>query len=200
MRRFAPIALAAACVVLGAATAWAGRVPVRTGFYAGFGLGLGNASWDWTVSAPDSRNRGSGTGYLRFGTALREDFLVGFEALEWIKSYDLDADGAVIGDAEVSLTALTAAATWFPLNHGAYLRVGAGPAVVHGQVDLDGGGVHVDEHRWGGALLTAAGYEWRLSDRFAAAPQFEFVYFGVSGGALQNAILFDGSAQFTWYW
>jgi hypothetical protein len=184
-----------------ASTASATRPHVRNGFYIGFGLGAGHATWDWAVPDTDSPSEGSGVGNFRIGGAVRDDVTIGLESSAWVKDYDLEVGGATVGNARASFSAVTFAATWFPGNRGAYLRGGVGFATARGEVHFDElAFVGLEATDKGAAILAAGGYEWRLSDKFAVGPQVEFVYLGIDGDVVHNVSIIDGSAQFTWYW
>lgn len=54
-----------------------------------------------------------------------------------------------------------------------------------------------DFNGWG--FSTAAGYEWRLTHKFAMGLEIEYAYIDV-GGSFASANWFVGSWQFNWYW
>lgn len=191
----------ATCV--GASTASALEPHDRNGFFIGFGLGVGNASWDWSFESPDSPSEGSGTIDLRIGGAIRNDLMLGFESSSWVKDYDLEAGGSKVGDAKVTFSTALFAATWFPGNRGFYVRGGLGVGTARGEVGVDLGGLavlNVESDDSGFAALAAMGYEWRLSRKFAIGPQVESFFLGVDGDVVDNVAVVDGSVQFNWYW
>jgi hypothetical protein len=194
-------AAATALLAVTATTSSATKPHARGGFTVGFGLGAGNAAWDWAAPGTDSPSEWSGAGNFRIGGAIREDLVLAFESSVWIKNYDLVSEGLTIGDARVTFNTATFAATWFPGNRGAFLRGGVGFASARGEVNSDElAFIGLDSTDNGVAALSACGYEWRLSDKFAIGPQVEVVFLGTSGDVVDNVVIFDGSVQFNWYW
>jgi len=191
----------ATCV--GASTASALEPHERNGFFIGFGLGAGNASWDWSFQSSDSPSEGSGTIDFRIGGAIRSDLVLGFESSSWVKDYDLGAGGTKVGDAKVTFSTALFAATWFPGNQGFYMRGGVGVGTARGEVNVDVPGfefLSLESDDSGVAVLAALGYEWRLSRKFAIGPQVESFFLGIDGDIVDNVAVVDGSVQFNWYW
>jgi hypothetical protein len=191
----------ALCV--GASNASALEPHERNGFFIGFGLGAGNASWDWSFESPDSPSEGSGTLDVRIGGAIRSNVLLGLESSTWVKDYDLEAGGTKVGDAKVTFNTVLFAATWFPGNQGFYMRGGVGVGTAKGEVGFDISGLplpNLESDESGFAALAALGYEWRLSRKFAIGPQVESFFLGVDGDIVDNVAVVDGSVQFNWYW
>jgi hypothetical protein len=187
------LALCAALALL-SSSASAGNPHNRTGFYIGFGVGLGGANWT-EGSALDGSSEDSGGGAINFrlGGAIRPDVTIGLETSTWAKS----EDGATLG-----FQAVTAAVTYFPGNVGAYLRGGVGFGSSNFEIDTQvfGTPVNVGNTDTGWALLAAGGYEWRLSSKFALGPEIEFVYIGLDGELIDTAGIINGTLQFNWYW
>ena len=199
-----PRVLAAVVVFafMAAAPAMAGPPPHRTGFFIGFGMGFGMATWEWADperfgSAP---NEWAGTANIHLGGAIREDLVLGAEFQGWAKKWRIErSTGEQLGDATVQMGSLTFAATWWPGNAGLYIRGGAG--VGRAMLELDDGSVTVKPSPDSGpALLGAAGYEWRITETFALGPQVEVVYLLLDGDIFGNTTVLDGSMQFNWYW
>jgi len=202
MKRFPTIVVAMAVMAALAAPVMAGAPAHRTGFFIGFGLGFGNAVWDWADpsvygSSPDER---AGTGSFRLGGALREDLVLGVEFQGWAKKWRVETStGDQLGDVTVQMGSVSIAATWWPGNVGGYIRGGVG--IGRAGVELDDGNVSVKpDADIGPALLGAVGYEWRVAGKFALGPQVEVVYLGVDGDIFGNAMVLDASIQFNWYW
>jgi len=202
MKRSLAIVAAAALATALAPAAMAGPPAHRTGFFIGFGLGFGSASWHWADSSeygssPDER---AGTANFRLGGAIREDLVLGAEFQGWAKKWRIETStGVQLGEATVQIGSVSLAATWWPGNVGAYIRGGVG--IGRAQVELDDGNITVKPSADTGlALLGAVGYEWRITDKFALGPQAEIVYLGVDGEIFGNAMIIDGSIQFNWYW
>lgn len=176
----------------------------RNGFFIGFGLGGGYATWDWEdQDVDDSGGEGSGVGQFRIGGALRDDLLLAFESSAWVKDYDVELAGDDIGSATLTFNASTFAATWFPGNMGWYLRGGVGFATVSSKVEidaLDSAKVTIEQTDNGFAALGASGYEWRFTRKFAVGPQVEVFFLTTGGDLVDNVFVVDGAVEFNWYW
>jgi hypothetical protein len=175
----------------------------RSGFFAGFGLGVGRAAWTWGFESEDDPAEVSGTGRLHVGRALRDDLTVGLAMSAWVKDYDLESGGAGVGEATVSFALAAATVTWFPGNRGVFLRGGLGFATARGELAVDLPGrvsLALDATDLGVGALAAAGYEWRFTRLFAAGPQVELYYLGVAGDVADGVVVVDGAVAFHWYW
>ena len=172
----------------------------RSGFFIGFGFGMGNAAWDWVdPTIGDNASEGSGVGNFRLGGALRDNLILGLEFNAWSKTWDVvNTSGAKLGEFNITLSMVTLGATWFPGNMGWFLRGGLGFASAVPEIKSDG--FTVDTNDGGFGLLLATGYEWRLTDKFALGPQVELAYLGMEGDVFKNPTIIDGSLQFNWYW
>jgi len=180
-------------------TAAAGAHPhARTGFLVGFGTGLGTLQNDLIPGY------WHGTGLalaadFRLGWALRPDLTVGYES------------AAVWGDLGFC-SVHTAGITYYPRNFGFYVRAGAGFGVVtndrvvllpkvappDGRRGLEGR-ESVADNRRGVGFLGAVGYEFRLTRRFALAPQANWIFVGVGPDRIHTrAKCF--ATQLNWYW
>jgi hypothetical protein len=186
----------AVLVVMGASEATARRSHDRGGFYIGFGLGVGAAGWDWAFESEDDPGEGSGVLHFRIGGAIRDDLTLGFESSSWVKDWDLVALGLDLGDAKANFNAATLAVTWFPGNVGFFMKGGVGIATARGEVEF----LSIDETDKGVAVLGAAGYEWRLTDKFALGPEVEVFFLGIDGDLVKDVVVVDGAMEFTWYW
>lgn len=69
----------------------------------------------------------------------------------------------------------------------------------HFQQDLSNGFTQSKDET-GFALAAAAGYEWRLTKKFALGPQVEFNYLNIGGDLVDTANFFDATLGFNWYW
>jgi hypothetical protein len=172
---------------------------VRNGWFAGFGYG---GSWGQVNFEDDQRAEWSGTWTARAGYALDQDLLLGVEYLRWAKDYaiaTLDGDIPV----GVALSGTLLAVSYFPGNAGFMLRGGLGVATADVDEEPPAGvepqlaGVSPDA---GLAALVCAGYEARLTARFALGAVFEVLYLGVSDDALDDAYVYGLNVQFNWYW
>lgn len=181
----------------------AGPPPERGGFFLGFGFGVGNASWDWAF-VDGNESEASGVFNLRIGGALREDIVLGLEAWVWAKRWDVLLDDVSIAELQITFNATALAATYFPGNKGVFLRggIGFGSAKTELKSSFSGGSTATFDPGTdtGVALVGASGYEWRLTKKFALAPQVEILYLGISGDIIENIFEVDGTLQFNWYW
>ena len=177
------------CMVIPAS---AGQPHDRNGFFMGFGLGAGTAGWEGTTD-----RAGGGIGNFRLGYAPAPNVTVGLENSSWMKK---ESVGTI--DLTLMYTVTTFGVTYFPNNNGLYLKGGVGFASANFEtiVSLPGigsGKGELDDTGFG--LLGAAGYEWRLTEKFALGPEVEFAYLDV-GGVFQNANYVSASLMLNWYW
>jgi hypothetical protein len=179
-----------------ASTSWASKPHQRSGFFIGFGLGIGSAGWDWTNKNFGDEQEGSGVGNFRIGGSIRENLVLGLESSSWVKHYKVE--GSTI-EARQSFSTATFAATLFPGNMGLFIRGGVGFSTADVEIDL-GSGFAGSKSESGVAVLVAGGYEFRLTDKFALGPQTEFIYLGINGDLVDTAYIVSGSLQLNWYW
>jgi hypothetical protein len=174
--------------------AMAGDHPAnRNGFFIGVGAGWGNLGVDLGSLETDRENSFSGN--FRFGWAVADNVAIGLESSTWTKRYD-------IAGANLNLNLLasvtTFAVTYFPGNMGLYLRGGLGFGTA--REELEGGGTTIEDTQNGLGLLTAVGYEWRLTEKFALGPQAQWAYLDIGDAGLESVDFVSLSAQATWYW
>jgi hypothetical protein len=170
------------------APAFAGTHPHdRNGFMIGFGVGGGSVG----IKNGDGRE-GSVTGNFRIGYALRPDLVLAFEGNAWSKTFSTDQ-----GDLTWTFSTGTASVTCFPQNMGFFLRGGIGFGTAN--VELERNNVKISADDTGLGLLAAAGYEWRLTQKFALGPQVEFSYQN-EGGDVESSNIIAGGLNFNWYW
>lgn len=187
MRAIEKLAVVAAATMVLATTATAARYPHdRNGFMIGFGLGGGSG----TIEDADDREFG-GVGNFRIGYAVRQDFVVHYEGSAWTRTWD---EG--IQEFTVTLSTNTAALTYYPPGSGLFLRGGIGLATAKFELEQDNVTISTDETGLG--LLLAAGYEWRLTRKFALGPHVEFTYQSLD--ELESANVISGVLDFNWYW
>jgi hypothetical protein len=161
----------------------------HNGFFLGFNLGGGTA--DMSVpGAGNSDRQGGGVANLRIGGAIKNNLLIGAETSGWARNEN---------NTTVSLSTLVFAATYYPGSEGFFLRGGAGFGGASTEKDL-GNDETQSKHDTGFALSAAAGYEWRLTKKFALGPQVEFVYLNIGGDLVDTANFFDATLGFNWYW
>ncbi|MBZ0269919.1 autotransporter outer membrane beta-barrel domain-containing protein [bacterium] len=190
--RHSPRTLAALVLVTGlvATTAVAGDYAhERNGFMIGFGLGAGS------LGIEDAGDREtSGIGDFRIGYAVRPDVVLHLESNGWTKKYTDVLLGA--GDVTVTSSSAVAAVTFYPQGNGAWFRGGLGGG--RAKVEVESGTVKVSDEDTGFAALFAAGYEWRLTRKFALGPHAEFTYQNLD--VVGATTLFGGALDFNWYW
>jgi opacity protein-like surface antigen len=173
-----------ACV---ATSALAGTHPHdRNGFAIGFGFGGGSAG----IQDGDQRE-GGGTGNFRIGYAVTPEILIHFEAAAWTRTFSEN-----IGDVTWTFSTSAAAVTYFPSNVGVFVRGGIGIGIA--QVEIEENNVKVSSDETGFGFLVAAGYEWRLTTKFALAPQIEYSYQDLD--ILKSSDVIGGGLGFNWYW
>ncbi|MDH3217335.1 MAG: porin family protein [Candidatus Krumholzibacteria bacterium] len=197
MTRTLVLALCLVAVTAAAVTtpAMAGVYPQsRTGFFIGFGLGWGNAAAKLGQS-PDPDRANSVSGNLRFGWSVAQTVAIGLEASSWAKNYDVEGTNL---DLNLTGTVTTFAVTYFPGNMGLFLRGGLGFSTA--SVKLQGGGASFEEVETGAGFLAAAGYEWRLTEKFALGPQAQWAYLKIDQEGLDSVDFVSITAQATWYW
>jgi hypothetical protein len=170
---------------------------VRNGIYAGAGYG---ADWGKVELDGNQKSESSGTLNLRLGWALKQNLLLGAEYMRWAKDYEYKTlDGNIPWS--VTLSGVVAAVTYFPGNEGFMLRCGLG--VADASVDADATSIS-DVASYspdpGLAVLLAAGYEFRLTTRFALGADFDVLYLAVSDDALERAYVYGVNLQLNWYW
>lgn len=159
------------------------------GFFLGFNLGGGTAD----ISVPDGEDTDrewGGVGNFRIGGAIKNNLLLGAETSGWVKDEN---------NTTVSLSTIEFAATYYPGSEGFFLRAGAGFGTTSVERDLGSEG-KLSKDESGFALSAAAGYEWRLTNKFALGPQVEFVYLNIGGDLVDTANFFDATLGFNWYW
>lgn len=180
--------MATVCAGLVFATpAFAGTHPHdRNGFMIGFGVGGGGQGREDV----DERE-GSVIGNFRIGYAVQPDLVVHFEGTAWTKTFDSFA-----GDRTWTFSTAAAAATWFPGNVGAFVRGGVGVGTA--SVEQETGGFRVTYDETGFGVLAGAGYEWRLTPKFALGPHVEFSWMDLD--SIGSADMVGGALDFNWYW
>ncbi|HEX6942597.1 MAG TPA: outer membrane beta-barrel protein [Gemmatimonadaceae bacterium] len=175
--------------LLPAGSAWAGKYPNdHHGFFIGFNLGAGTA--DINTDGADTDREWGGCANFRAGGAISNQLLLGGEFTGWAR----DDDGNT-----TSLSTFLFAATYYPGPSGFFLRGGVGFGTSSFEADA-GDGFTLSKDETGFALAAAAGYEWRLTKKFALGPQVEFNYLNIGGDLVDTANFFDATLGFNWYW
>ncbi|MEE9271122.1 MAG: outer membrane beta-barrel protein [Candidatus Krumholzibacteria bacterium] len=166
---------------------------LRDGFFAGVGLGFGNAGAD--ISLVENLDRESdGIGNFVFGWAVAQQLGLALEINAWQSQFR----GDVFRDVTWTFSLSTITATYFPSDIGFFLRGGFG--VGTSSVELTQGVVPVSETKAGPGFLAGAGYEWRVTEKMAIGPQVEFAYLNIEGEITEEVDFFAVTAHATWYW
>lgn len=159
MRTFRVAVIVLVGVVIGVSDARQveAQAPTRTGFFIGFGLGVG------ALSIEDSDRETSLSGYFKIGGGLSDRVLLGAESSGWVK----DESGVA-----VTSGALSAMVYVYPNPMGGlFLQGGLGIATLG--VDVDGFG---SDSETGTALTLGAGYDIGFGGRFGLTPYATFVF------------------------
>ena len=189
MKAYRLVVLAALLVVLSVGSAFAGKYPhAHNGFFIGFNLGAGTA--DINVDDVDTDREWGGAANFRAGGAIKDNLLLGGEITGWAK----EEDGNTL-----SLSTFLFDVTYYPGNEGFFLRGGVGFGTSSFEADA-GDGFTLSKDETGFAMAAAAGYEWRLTNKFALGPQVEFNYLNIGGDLVDTANFFDATLGFNWYW
>lgn len=180
------IVMLTCALALAATPAWAGKYPPdRNGFMIGFGLGGGGAA----LKGGD--REASVTGNFRIGYAMRPDLVLHYEGAAWTKTFDQP-----IGDVTWNFSTNALALTYYPPQSGLFVRGGIGLGTARVQVKT--GGVKVSDDETGFGFLLAGGWEFRLTKKFALAPQVGYAYQALD--TLESSDFFDAGLGFNWYW
>jgi len=173
-----------------ARNAVAGKYPQdHHGFFIGFNVGAGTADVS-TSGGGDSDREWGGAGNFRLGGAVKNNLLISGEFTGWAK----EIDGAT-----ASLNTALFAVTYYPTSEGLFLRGGVGFGGSHVEADA-GNGYRLSKDENGFAMAAAAGYEWRLTRKFALGPQVEFNWLDIGGDIVDTANYFNATLGFNWYW
>jgi hypothetical protein len=188
---------ALAAFALAPTGALAGYPPDRNGFMIGFGVGGGSVG----IEDGDEREGGV-TGNFRIGYAVAPTLVIHLESSAWTKTsegelvgIDEDTFLSIYGDVTWTFSTAVAALTYYP-SSGLFFRGGLGVGVA--EVEVEVADIDISEDESGFAALAAVGYEWRLTKKFALAPQADFIYQDLD--VLGSANVFGGSLGFNWYW
>jgi hypothetical protein len=164
----------------------------RNGFFIGFGLGGG--SDEEKYKGLDDDSGGGGVGNFRIGGALNRTFALGLETTGFTRQTDIAGGGTLQRNATVAALA----ATVFPTQGGYYLRGGVGFARV--SAEYRDAGLTLSGDEGGLGVLFATGYEFRLTPKFALAPQFEVAGAAIDGDVVDTVSWWGLSAQLNWWW
>jgi len=180
------IALIAVLTLLPADPARAAWPHERDGILLGFGLGGGTAGVNYLDV--DTDRESSIGGSFRVGYAFTPQIAAGIEGTFWTKE--------VIDDVTWTFNVTTAALTYYPGAAGFFVRGGIGAGSMELEID-QGGGVTTTASDDGFGFLLGAGYEWRLSRKFALGPAVDYSYAKINDDISLNYVNF--TAGLTWY-
>ena len=178
------IALIAVLTLVPTSAAQAAWPHERDGVLLGFGLGAGTAGVN-ILDIDSDRDSGLG-GSFRLGYAFTPQVAAGLEGTFWTKEADGDT---------WTFNVTTAALTFYPGATGFFVRGGVGVASVEFETDVPGGTFTASDDGFG--FLLGAGYEWRLTRKFALGPAVDYNYGKVSDDMSLNYVNFTLGA--TWY-
>ncbi len=134
------------------------------GFYVGFGLGYGSLGLDFDNDDLTSDREGGGAGVVFLGGAIRPNLLLGLDVNAWTKE-----DDNITRTISTSSLCLTYYAT-----REFFLKGGVGFGNADVDVEYYHGTVSYSETGFG--LTAGAGFEFRLTRRFALVPSAQWSY------------------------
>jgi hypothetical protein len=156
----------------------------RQGWTLGLGLGGGSAVFEPDGGASLDREGGFG-GAFRVGYAFNPKFAAGILSSGWSKEQNGATTTFSVGGVGV---------TFYPDAAGFHFSAGIGGG--NGEVSTRIGNVTTSISESGLGFLAAAGYEWRLTRRFALGPQIDFGYASLDSGSFDYV---NGVLQANWY-
>lgn len=183
-------ALAITVTLVGAPAADANE-HARGGFFIGFGLGFGADQEEYTNGSDDG---GGGSGNFRLGGAVSPSWALGLESTGFVRQTE---EGGADLTRQLNIAAF--AATWFPEAGGLYVRAGLGIAVARAELDVPNF-ANLEAEEGGLGLLGAVGYEWRLSQKFALGPQFQYAHATFDNEYLESIGFWSLTGQLNWWW
>src|SRR6185503_14193601 len=129
----------------------------RDGIVLGFGLGAGTGGLDYTGISSD--REGGFAGGLRLGYGFTPELAAGIEGTFWTKEVDGQTWTFDVGAATL---------TCYPGAKGFFVRGGIGVGTL--EFETEQAGVTYSASDDGFGFLLGAGYEWRLTRKFALGP------------------------------
>jgi hypothetical protein len=156
----------------------------RDGVVLGFNVGAGSGGVN--LSGIDSDRESGFGGNFRVGYAFTPQIAAGIEGNGWTKEVDNET---------WTFNVTTLALTYYPGAGGFFVRGGVGVGSV--EYGLESGGVSYSASDDGFGFLLAAGYEWRLTRRFALGPEFDYGYGNVNDDLSMN--YWNVTAGLNWY-
>ncbi len=156
--------LSALLTVLLAGTSVAQQAQTRDGFWIGGGLGYGSMGLSCEGCA-DTDRVGAPSGYLKLGTTIRPNILLGVETNAWTKS-ELGV--------RLTMANISGAVYWYPMvSNGLFVKGGAG----YSALDAGGGGTN------GFGILGGVGYDVRLKKNLSITPVANWFRGSFDGGS-----------------
>lgn len=158
------IGFSAVLAVLLAGSASAQQAQTREGFWIGGGLGYGSMGLS-CEGCGDTDRVGAPSGYLKLGTTLRQNVLLGVETNAWTKS-ELGV--------RLTMANISGAVYWYPMaTNGMFVKAGAG----YSALDAGGGGTN------GFGILGGVGYDVRMTKSLSITPVANWFRGGFDGGS-----------------
>ena len=156
----------------------------RDGVLLGFNAGGGSAGIN--INGVDSDREGGFGGNFRIAYAFNPQIAAGLEGSMWTKEVDNGTWTFSVGGPAV---------TFYPGGTGFLVRGGIGV----GSVDYssESGGVTLSASDDGFGFFVGTGYEWRLGEKFALGPQFDYAHASVNDNLSMN--YFNFTLGLNWY-
>ena len=164
--------LSALLTVLLASTSFAQQAQTRDGFWIGGGLGYGSLGCEGCID-----RTGAPSGYLKLGTTLRQNILLGIETNGWTKSEF---------GARLTMGNVSGAVYFYPMaSTGLFVKGGAGYSMLDASTDVGSG----SESGFG--MILGAGYDVRVTRNLSITPVanwFRGAFDGGSANVLQIGV------------
>lgn len=157
-----------------------GKPQTRQGFWIGFGIGGANGSADCDDCAGTLESATGGSGYLKLGGRLGNQWLLGAEINSWVGSIDDSGNNIPI---DVTLGYVTATAYFYPAPaNGFFLKGGLGYSTMNGSYQQGG----PDVTSSGAALVLGAGYDIRAGKMLSISPALTYAMSGKSDAEISQ--------------
>jgi hypothetical protein len=156
--------LSALLTVLLASTSFAQQAQTRDGFWIGGGLGYGSLGCEGCID-----RTGAPSGYLKLGTTLRQNILLGIETNGWTKSEF---------GARLTMGNVSGAVYFYPMaSTGLFVKGGAGYSMLDASTDVGSG----SESGFG--MILGAGYDVRVTRNLSITPVANWFRGSFDGGS-----------------
>ena len=161
--------LVASFAVMSTASAQPSGQPERSGFWAGFGLGIGNMSFDGV----DDRT-GGGTAKIELGGTVTERLLLGGGIHMWVRE-----DSEL--DTTLALSTVTFMTRFYPMiENGLHLKGGIGVGALEAELG------DIDSSDEGGGAFLGLGFDAPIGQSWNVTPFLTFVAVSLDGGIDAN--------------